>query len=765
MDGYWELYGEYRDMFQNEILELTRGEFEVQFPEDKRIQGDWSVESVKSALDRLLSDPEVELIFALGLIVSHVVANHGDLSKPVIAPFILDAEVYGIPLNEGASQVKNFSYVNLQDVLVRDVRSFLSVVKFEKLAYLMNSHYLEAIPQIEIRCRELLGEIGIDVQIIGIGETIDGALSKLSPDIEAVYLGPLTVLPRKEFQRLIDELIKRQLPSFSGFDISDVEQGVLACAISNMYPDIARRAALNIQRILLGEEPGTIPVNITIREQLTINMATARAINVLPDWIVITEAKLINPEREDIERKLDLNTAVQKAINVNLELAARERFVAAGAQDVKRARSKLLPRIDLSGAGIVVDRDRAEASFGAQPQRSLVGSINVSQIIFSEPAWANLSIQKSLQKSKEWDFEQLRFDIALAASTAYLNVLRVKTFERIQRENLRRVRANLEVARVRESVGTAGPAEVFRWESEIATNRKALIQANAERNLAEIELNRILHTPLEEPFLTVETGLSDPVLITNEEKFMTYMANPLSFKVFRGFMVEEGLKSSPELASLEAAIRAQERLLHSASYSFWVPTFALHAEFLNVFSKGGAGTDPNLDLPPLFQFPEIKDFTWSIGLSLSIPLYKGGEKSAVKAKTQKELDYLYLLRDDSIERLEQRIRSSLHLANSSYAGIEQAREAAGAAEKSLEVVQEAYSLGTASILDLLDAQNASFSAEQVAANAVYDFLIDLVEVERSIGRLDFFMSPEEHRAFFERAEAYFETHDPSKVRY
>jgi outer membrane protein TolC len=494
-------------------------------------------------------------------------------------------------------------------------------------------------------------------------------------------------------------------------------------------------------------------------------METARAINVSPDWIVLTEAELVKPERQDIERTLDLSQTVQKAIDVNLELAARERFVAAGAQDVKEARSVLLPQVNLNGTGIVVDENSANASFGRQAQRTLQGSIRVSQVVFSEPAWANLSIQKSLQKSREWDFEQLRFDIALAASTAYLNVLRAKTFERIQRENLRRVRANLEVARVRETVGTAGPAEVYRWESEIATNRKALIQTNAERNLAEIELNRLLHAPLEEPFLTVEAGLSDPLLISNEEKFFEYMADPLSFRVFRKFMVQEGLKASPELVSLDETIKAQERLLRSAKNSFWSPTLALQAEFLNVFSRGGAGSNPSSDLPPLFPLPEIKDFSWNIGLSLSFPLFKGGEKAAVRTRAQKELDYLHLLRDYTVERMEQWIRSTLHIANSSYAGIEQAREAAEAADKSLEVVQEAYSEGSASILDLLDAQNAAFSAEQVAANAVYDFLIDLIEVERAIGRLDFFMSMDDRRAFFERADAFFETYDFSKELY
>ena len=60
-----------------------------------------------------------------------------------------------------------------------------------------------------------------------------------------------------------------------------------------------------------------------------------------------------------------------------------------------------------------------------------------------------------------------------------------------------------------------------------------------------------------------------------------------------------------------------------------------------------------------------------------------------------------------------------------------------------------------SIIDLLDAQNASLVADQVAANSIFDFLIDLMEVQRAVGKFDFFLSVEEREAWFNRLEAFF----------
>lgn len=77
---------------------------------------------------------------------------------------------------------------------------------------------------------------------------------------------------------------------------------------------------------------------------------------------------------------------------------------------------------------------------------------------------------------------------------------------------------------------------------------------------------------------------------------------------------------------------------------------------------------------------------------------------------------------------------------------------------------DAYSRGVVNIIQLLDAQNAAFIAQLRAENAVHDFLIDFMEVQRSIGTFDIFMSAEEREAWFKRLEEYFTKAGATPVR-
>ena len=323
---------------------------------------------------------------------------------------------------------------------------------------------------------------------------------------------------------------------------------------------------------------------------------------------------------------------------------------------------------------------------------------------------------------------------------------------------VRDLRKNLELSRIREIIGSAGTAEVTRWESEIALNRISVIEANAQRNLAEIYLNRLLHRPAEESFLTLEANISDPGLITATREIFIYIENKQYFRIFRQFMVELGLENSPELAALDAAIAAQNRYLRSTVHSFWSPTLAFQAGMDNIFSRKGAGTG-GMDLPPDLPFDlsfgEQKDFSWNAVFSLSFPLFKGGEKFAVKREASHELSRLNTERSAVAEKLEQRIRSALHAAGAAHASIGQSKLAAQAAHKSLEGVQDAYSQGMVSIVDLLDAQNMVLRTDQLAATTVYDFIIDLMEVERAVGSSDFLISATDRAEFLKNAKLYF----------
>ena len=64
-DGPWEGSEEIRSLFEQEILELARGEFDVRFPEEKLVRADWTVTGVRRAIDQLLTDREVDLLLPL----------------------------------------------------------------------------------------------------------------------------------------------------------------------------------------------------------------------------------------------------------------------------------------------------------------------------------------------------------------------------------------------------------------------------------------------------------------------------------------------------------------------------------------------------------------------------------------------------------------------------------------------------------------------------------------------------------------------------
>ena len=744
VDGEWTENNETRRLFEEETKELLSGEFDVRFPDSKNLVGNWTVADIESKLDQLLNDPEVDVVMTMGVICSNSACRRGPLPKPVIAPFVVDAEIQGVPKKDGASGIKNLSYISFPSTIQRDLKAFLEIVSFQKLTLFFNAEVYNDLPGVDTRLQTATRELGIEPIIIPI-RNIDDALAGLTTETEAVYVGPLLHVYGDEFDRLIAALIEKKIPSFSLFGRDEVERGVLASVNAQFMPKIARRVALNLQRILLGEPAESIPFAFAPGEEFTLNVETARKIGVFPPWGVYTEAVLINEGKKEVDIMYNLQSAVLEGIDTNLNLRAKQSEVAAGRQTVNEARSSLLPQVDLSLSGVQINKDRAGLF---QAERSLTGQATLTQVLFADDAWANYSVQKRFQKSREQELTALRLDIAQDVATIYLNILISKTLERVQKENLKRSRSNLELSRVREAVGYSGRAEVFRWESEIADNRQSVIDANAQRNVAEIQFNRLLNRPLEQNFGTAEVNISEVGTLTEQARLLKYMNNRIAFRHLRSFFAEEGVSNSPEILQLDAAIAAQERLLKNTKRAFFIPDFAAQFDFSRIFSEGGEGAN-------MESMGVRSKENWSVALNALYPLFSGGSKFAQRKNAVETLSQLRTERKSLVQSLEQRIRSAAHIAGASFAAIKQSRDAAEASQKNLDLVVDSYSLGAVDITLLLDAQNAALIASASAANSVYAFLIDLIELERSLGTSYLLQAPKEREAFYSRLEDYF----------
>ncbi|MDR4470081.1 MAG: hypothetical protein MRJ68_17570, partial [Nitrospira sp.] len=352
-DGPSDLVPELRDLIRKDIHELTVGEFDVRFPDDLQLEGGWSVRGVNQAIDRLLTHPRVDLVIALGILASHEISQRKSLSKPAIAPFIIEPHLQSLPIKKGASGMKNLSYLVTGKGFERNLETFKEVFPFTRLAILADQVLLGTFPSFKDRARMIAETYGVTLTVVPVEASAEAAVGSIPPDTEAIYLSPLPRLPAGEFDRLVAALTRRKLPSFSAVGQRDVQRGVTVALSPELdLGRLARTIAANVQRILSGTDAGRLEVAFTRGEHLVINMATVRAIDTWPSFQVLSEAELVNEDAVGTSRRLSLFDAVRESTEANLDLTAASRKVAAGVGQVGQARSGLLPQMLVGTSGV-----------------------------------------------------------------------------------------------------------------------------------------------------------------------------------------------------------------------------------------------------------------------------------------------------------------------------------------------------------------------------------------------------------------------------
>jgi outer membrane protein TolC len=734
-DGPSDLFDQVTGLLSTEVDTLL-GEETCPFAPTAR--GEHTRASADRILREALADRRVDWIVGIGPLIGQAVGRQKSLSKPVFLPFAAPGPM-GLPRRGVASGMKNLVYLSGLLDLDIELRRLSQVVRTEEAIMLVDSSLAAMIR--DYRGDKPVEGSGIKPRIIPAAGGAAQILAAIPEDAAGVYLSILPRLPFAEIDALIDGLNARKLPTYAQQGRAWVERGAyLTLVPADDQLRRMRQLALYMSDAQRGEPLEAMSTVFEPRAELVINTATARKIGIYPTFELLTEAETVGEEeRARRGRPLALADAANEAVAANLALRAEryERDIAEA--QLADAWGSVLPVVDVRGDYDWLDPDVAITS----AERTASWGVSGQQVLFSAAAIQGIAAQKHLNKSAGHGVRTVELDIVRDAATAFINVLRARTGERISRENLRRTRRNLALAEVRGEVGVAGPAEIYRWQAEIADDRASLIEASARRNQAEIALNQLLNRPLEEPFAPVEPSDSPEVLVL-DPRTAAHVDDPWRFKVFRAFMVEEAMRNAPELERLDELIDAQERIDSALTQQLFLPDLFAAAGFTNTLDRAGAGSKPAPGVPAIQD-----DFTWQVGVGLRLNLFDWGHYAAldeVEAKTAQ----LRTNRDLAAQRIEQRVRSALHQAGFSRAAVALREDAATAARKNLELVTDAYRQGAVDIITLVDAQNQTFLAEQAAATAVYDFIADYIAVERAVGSFAFRISKAERDAVFER---------------
>lgn len=744
-------------LLKDEIHDLLASEFNVRFPEEKTLLSDWEPARIGNNVDNLLTDPAVDMVIAMGVLSTLEAATRGAFDKPVIGTAGINADLPVYPLENGSSGVANFTYLIAPPRIANHLSMMKRLKPVDRVHFVVFEPIASLVPGLVNFVDQLFAEQDLDVVYVLAHDSVDGIMAAIPDDARMVYVTPMLRFSKDQKRELYRRLAAKQVASFAMLGREEVELGALAgLAPKSDILRWARRAALNIQRILLGEDPADLPVLLDENSKLTLNMATARAIDWYPRWDIQIAADLLNERPEPNGRQLTMAAAVHEALRVNLGYQAAQQDVAIGAQQVREREAARRPQLDTAVTGIVVDEDTAAASFGSQAERTVRGSLDLEQVVYADGVHAGIDIARHVQRSREHALTATKLDLALDVSSRFLNYLQAQTLSRIRQNNLDLTNANLETAETRTKIGIASRAEVYRWQSQVARDQQLAIQAKAQEEAALVQLNLVLHFSQEARLDAIAPAMGSPEYMTGEGRLRAMVDNEQSFARFRSFMVVEGLRNAPELKQLDALIAAKKRAVTSGQRAFYLPTVAVQAGLEHDFTRDGNAALPNI---PGMAFPEMPDTRWNAAINLSIPIFDGGTRKAQLGRARLELEQLQQQRRYAAEQIEANIRATLHLVGSANVAIDLFRQSAAAARENYELVKDAYAKGVANSTDLLDAQNAALTAEQASANAMYDFFLQLMRFQRAASNFDFFIDASDRKDFYQRLEAFYQQFD------
>ncbi|MBM7624548.1 TolC family protein [Sporohalobacter salinus] len=714
-----------KSSIKNEIMETLDEGYKINFIEAK---GE-STSELQQKLNDFLNNSKVDVVITAGVLSSHLAVKRQKLNKPLIAPYILDPKFLTTSIQQDKSGIKNLNFITCKRFLKRDVTAFRSLSKFNKLTFVIAEDTAKIISNFKEGFNKDLEKQGVKTEYIYWKDLITGKVEQLKGS-EAIYLSPLlTAQHDSKINQLLTKLNKKKIPTFTT-TITDFNSKRDILAAYSHIEEINRRArtvALNLESILLGKNPEQLPIYIAKSEKtkkhFTINMKIANEIGNLPDWEILKKARLVN-RQDKREKELTLKKAVQTSLSNNLDLKTKNKEVKISESDLKQAKNNRKPTVNVDMSYSRLRDEIAAASPMTQAEKTLDGGIEIKQVLFNEEVNANVDIKENLYRQAKEKKKEKELDTILKTITSYLNTLQMKSNVQLQQEDIRLTKENLNIARTKYRIGDSGPADIYRWESELAMNSSDLTQSKQQLKDIKDNLKRVLDMSLEE---RVSLNKFEVKGIIKKVKNRFKIDSPWELEKTTNQLAKQGIDNSVEIEQIDYALKAKKRECQMLRRDYYLPEVGLLARYNTYFDESGAG----------IRYGESED-EWQAALQISFPLYEGGNKEERLNKVEEEIEQLKTKRASLVNKLKQKIRSKVSNVSTQYQKFMDAKEAVEAATKNLDLVRDSYSKGRVSVSHLLDAQSALINAKRKKIVTKNNFLTAVAEAERTLGTFNIY---------------------------
>ena len=394
--------------------------------------------------------------------------------------------------------------------------------------------------------------------------------------------------------------------------------------------------------------------------------------------------------------------------NPDLRKSAADRDAAF--EKINEARSPLLPQL---GLGADYTYTSGFRDYKDQNSNVTSGSLQLTQVLFDMSKWRALTLQEKAAGIQDVTYQTDQQTLILNTATAYFKVLAAIDTISYTEAQKQAIYRQLDQTTQRFNVGLVAITDV-----QNARSQYDAVLAN------EVTARNDLDNAVEE--LRQVTGNYYPELDS---------LNVDGFKTSKPQAVNALLKEAENrnLSLLQARLNqdlAREQIRQAQDGH--LPTLSLSASSgISNTSYSGSKTHNN---PQQYQDNDAGQN--QIGLNFSLPLYQGG---AVTSQV-KQAQYNFVGASEQLESAHrsvvQTVRSSFNNVNASISSINAYKQAVVSAQSSLDAMEAGYSVGTRTIVDVLDATTTLYNAKQQLSNARYNYLINELNIKSALGTLN-----------------------------
>ncbi len=426
----------------------------------------------------------------------------------------------------------------------------------------------------------------------------------------------------------------------------------------------------------------------------------------------------MNAQAQDTLR-ISLQEAIQIALSENPTIKVADQEIQLKKEANREVIWGLLPEVSLVGS---FNHTIEKQSFAIMGEVMRVGTMNnasggltASLPVFAPALYQSMKLTKNDVKLAMEKARSSRLDMVNQVTKAFYQLLLAQDSYKVLQKSYKQSEDNFNVVNAKFQQGTVSEYDKISADVQMRSLKPNVVSAGNGVNLAMLQLKVLLGMESDVP-VVVEGNLKD-----YEMAMFTRQAQPRPADIVGGNTTLRQLDLNQDMLKRNLKLK----------YTNFMPTLALSFQYMYT---------------SMSENWQISHYKWNpyatVGLSLSIPLFKGGNFSQVK-QAKLQLKQLDMTRINTERQLKMQAQSYLDNMAASTEQVVSNKEAVLQAEKGRTIAEKRYEVGRGTILELNSSEVALTQAQLTYNQSIYDYLVAKADLDLVMGVEDVINTTEE----------------------